>query len=167
MKVFGVDVCVDVDVYGGRWLFICVHMVCSLVDVGVVPNMGVAFRIYIGYVSDRILFIELSFTEVLWIVCDVGGWIFWVHLLFKQVEVWVPDFAVQGFYVLEVWCLVGGKYWCEVFYRLAYCYGMVIIGGSDYYGGGGRCLGLFVVLLKVLGLTVQVFSFDNDWFVYV
>lgn len=151
----------DAEARAGRRCLTRVHLARALVDAGVVPTMGHAFREWVGSDTGRIPPLALGFHEALAVALEAGGWTAWAHPDPKQAAQWVAGFAKAGLHALEAWRAAGGQHRRNTLHRLALRHGMAITGGSDWHGTGPRRLGSFSVPWRVLGATAVALNIDS------
>ncbi len=109
----------DAQARAGRRCLTRVHLARALVNEGVVPNMGVAFRELVGPGAGRIPHLNLGFHEALAVATEAGGWTSWAHPDPAQAAAWAPGFAAAGLNALEAWRAAGGAHRRDTLHRLA------------------------------------------------
>jgi predicted metal-dependent phosphoesterase TrpH len=161
MSALGLEARADETARAGLRSLTRVHMARAVVEAGLAPSMGMAFKSWVGTQPGRIPHIDLQFEDAITIARDAGGWTSWAHPHTRRAEAWAPGFAKKGLHALEAWRPVGGRHRRELLHRLAHRHGMGVTGGSDHHGGGGRPLGSFAVPLKALGATAVALNLQS------
>ncbi|MBN2226246.1 MAG: PHP domain-containing protein [candidate division Zixibacteria bacterium] len=115
------------------------HVADALVRVGAVRNYDEAFRRYIGIGCDAYVAKEnLKPKEAIALIHQAGGLAFLAHPAIGNTIKYVDEFVTYGLDGIEVYHSKHNKHTRKGFISIAQSKSLLVSGGTDYHGRGGR-----------------------------